>query len=89
MAIFLVVPTMSDFPVLRTNLEKQQEGGSLKFFELPRGEFFVSFKGTSQELSDLLQISDGTAGSAIVSSVSSYYGRAGTNIWEWVQAHWE
>lgn len=89
MAIFLVVPTISDSGALTASMQAQQDQGRIKYFELPRGEFFVSYKGTSQELSDLLQITDGTSGSAIVSSVGSYYGRAGTNIWEWVQAHWE
>jgi len=89
MAIFLVVPTLPEFAGLKASIQNQQDKGLIKFFELPRGEFFVSFKGTSQELSDVLQITDGTSGSAIVSSVGSYYGRAGTNIWEWVQAHWE
>ncbi|WP_313064463.1 hypothetical protein [Pseudomonas sp.] len=89
MAIFLVVPTISDSGALTASMQAQQDQGRIKYFELPRGEFFVSYKGTSQELSDLLLITDGTSGSAIVSSVGSYYGRAGTNIWEWVQAHWE
>lgn len=89
MAIFLVVPTILDSGALTASMQAQQDQGRIKYFELPRGEFFVSYKGTSQELSDLLLITDGTSGSAIVSSVGSYYGRAGTNIWEWVQAHWE
>jgi hypothetical protein len=89
MAIFLVVPTLPEFAALKASIQSQQDAGLVKSFELPRGEFFVSFKGTSQELSDVLKITDGTSGSAIVSSVGSYYGRAGTNIWEWVQAHWE
>lgn len=89
MAIFLVVPTILNSGALTASMQAQQDQGRIKYFELPRGEFFVSYKGTSQELSDLLLITDGTSGSAIVSSVGSYYGRAGTNIWEWVQAHWE
>ncbi|MCX7112379.1 MAG: hypothetical protein NTX45_20070 [Proteobacteria bacterium] len=53
------------------------------------GQWFVSFKGTSQQLSDLLGITKGETESAIVLAVSGYYGRASTSIWEWLKANWE
>lgn len=89
MAIFLVVPTGNDAQALTSAIHSQQANDSIKYLELPHGEFFISFKGTSQELSDLLKITDGTSGSAVIVLAGSYYGRASANIWEWVNAHWE
>lgn len=88
MAIFLVIPT-TDPSTVKESLSGLREKDDLNFYELPRGEFIVSYKGTSQELSNLVGISDGAVTNAIVASVSSYYGRASTDIWEWVKAHWE
>lgn len=41
---------------------------------------------TTVELSNQLGITDGSVSGAIVVSVSSYYGRAGVGIWEWITA---
>lgn len=61
------------------------------FFDLGNNEWLVSAKGTAKEISDRLGITNeppGTqsrAGNAIVFSMDNYYGRAATNIWEWVK----
>ena len=52
------------------------------------GQWFVVASGTAQEVSNQLGITDGVNGSAIVASISGYYGRASTNIWEWLAANW-
>lgn len=88
MAIFLVVPTTSS-PALEPHLRALQDSEKIKFQQLPKGEFFVSYKGASQELSDLLGISDGSKGAGVVASINSYYGYASNNLWEWLSAHWE
>lgn len=88
MSIFLVVPTVTR-EELAPMLESLQGNGQLRFLALPKGEYLVSFKGTSQELSDILGISNGSKGAGIVAAVSSYYGFATNNIWEWMSAHWE
>jgi hypothetical protein len=41
---------------------------------------------TTKELSDMLGITDGTVSSAIVVRVENYFGRANTDIWEWITA---
>lgn len=89
MAILLVIPTDSENLRLISEIKVQQAAGAIKYLELPRGEFFVSFKGTCQELSDLLKVTDGTSGSAIITLTTSYYGWASNSIWEWVSTHWE
>ena len=50
-------------------------------------EWFVAARGmTAKDVSDKLGITEGTSGSAIVLTTSGYYGRAGTNVWEWLSA---
>ncbi len=41
---------------------------------------------TSKEISDALGITDGTNGPAIVVRVEGYFGRAASEIWEWIGA---
>lgn len=44
------------------------------------------FTTTTTELSDRLGISDGGSGAAIVVRVESYFGRAPSDVWEWIRA---
>ncbi len=61
-------------------------------YKVTSTSWFVSFKGTVKELADLLGITSeggqkkGEAGSAIVLSISTYWGVANTDIWEWMKA---
>ena len=55
------------------------------FLKIGAGQWLVAGKGTSVDVSNVLGISDGSSGSAIVVSVASYYGRAASNIWEWMK----
>jgi len=41
---------------------------------------------TTQELSDALGITDGSVSGAVVVRVENYFGRASTDIWEWIGA---
>jgi hypothetical protein len=83
MAVFLIVPT-SDGAVA-AQIEQTMPG---QFYALPRGEFLVKYAGTSKSLSDALGITDGANGAAVVASLSGYYGRASTDVWEWMKQHW-
>ena len=57
------------------------------YIEIRPGQWFVASTGTAKEISDKLGVTPGTAvGSAIVVSASGYYGRANSQIWEWVAA---
>ena len=60
------------------------------FMQIAPGQWLVSAKAaTAQDISNQLGISDGTNGSGIVFAISGYYGRAVTNIWEWIAANWQ
>lgn len=95
MAIFLVVPAVVPFTSsgvsLRDAIEQasQQNGGAISYNALPNGEFLVKYKGTSRQLSDALNITEGETIPSVVLSINSYYGRASTDIWEWFEANWE
>ncbi len=83
MPVFVVIP----------DLEKQQTEARIRerftnqSYRLPQGEWLVAFNGTTKELSDLLGISQGENGaSAFVVAIAGYYGRAPSDIWEWLNA---
>ncbi len=57
--------------------------------EIKKGEWLVSFQGSSQDLSNLLDITNGELGTATVFAVRSYYGYAPRNIWDWLSANWD
>lgn len=84
MAIFLVLPASNPAAV---KAELQKNG--MEFIDLPAHGHFVSFRGTSEELSNALGITDGKSGTGVVTLVTSYYGRLPTNIWDWVKSRWE
>jgi hypothetical protein len=47
--------------------------------------------GTSREVAEKLKIQDkeNGPGSAVVLSVSAYWGRASQDLWEWLKVKWE
>ena len=90
MTIFLVVPISQPEKVLEA-LSALKTQNSIDYTSIPGQSeaYFVSFGGTSKELSDLLGISEGVTGTGVVAAVGSYFGRAPTNLWEWVSSRWE
>ena len=84
MAVFLVVPTLSADPVAAAIRARFAD----KSYQLPKGEWLISYAGTSRQLSDELGITDGSTASSLIVSVSGYYGRAQNDIWEWISKHW-
>lgn len=54
--------------------------------EVTDGQFLVASQSTAMDVSNRLGITDGENGSAIVFSMGSYYGRASTNIWDWIKS---
>jgi hypothetical protein len=47
--------------------------------------WFIVSEGTAKDISDKLAITDGPVNGLVV-AVSGYYGRAPSNIWEWLAA---
>lgn len=55
--------------------------------QIRAGQWFVVGTGTATDISNKLKITPGNdAGPAIVVAVAGYYGRASSQVWEWVAA---
>lgn len=83
---------MSTFVVIPISGNTAKIDGALgayknKALKLDRGEWLVSYDGTSKQLSDDLGISNDDTLSAIVIGFSAYWGRASADIWEWIKAN--
>ena len=52
---------------------------------IQQDEWLISAPVTAVELSNLLGITEGTNGSAIVFKMGAYYGRATNDIWDWIK----
>jgi hypothetical protein len=88
MAIFVIIPTPNpNATQLGGEIEKHFKETSYPL-DLGHG-WLVSANQTAKGVSDLLGITEGTYGSAIVMEVASYFGRANPNIWSWIKLHWE
>ena len=46
--------------------------------------YFVSYAGTTRQLTEVLGLSDGKSGTGIVLPVSNYSGFAPADLWEWL-----
>jgi hypothetical protein len=78
------------FAVLTPSDNLQLEAAMASFFndnylKVGPGQYLVAGKGTAADVSNILGITDGKNGNGIVLSTSSYYGRAGNNVWEWMK----
>lgn len=85
MATFAIIPLSGDLKLQETLPSKFGN----KTFCLPKGEWLVSYDGTSRQLSDELGISDNKDASAMVVNFSAYWGRAGNDVWEWIKENGE
>lgn len=59
-------------------------------YPLSVGVWLMAFRGTAMDLCSELGISPNAEfGTAVVTEVSSYYGRANPAIWTWIKSNWE
>ncbi|GAA0568450.1 hypothetical protein [Caenispirillum bisanense] len=87
MAVFLIVGVRADQgDQLDSAIAKTYQKDHLR---LTADSWLVADDCTAKELSDKLGITSGKSGSAVVTKIGSYYGRAPTNIWDWVKTKWE
>jgi hypothetical protein len=86
MAIFLITPINKPESIL----ESVKSDFPNDYYVIPSTKsIFVKFSGTTRELSDKLKISEGESGTGVVIPVTNYYGRAPTDIWEWLKSRME
>ena len=87
MTIFAVLMPVPQ-PPLAAQIEKEYPGS---YFKLSDTQYLISARGTAVEVSGTLGL-DSTEhflGNAVVFSVSSYWGRAPTTVWDWIRARLE
>ena len=53
-------------------------------FQIRPGQWIIAHSGTAKELSDALDVTTGKTGPAVIVAISGYYGRASTQLWEWM-----
>ena len=86
MGIFVIF-RVSNPELMRASLVRTYPNDHL---EVHAGEWILSASGTAKEVSDKLGVTTGTpaatpVGTAMIFSMSSYFGRATTEIWDWIK----
>ncbi|MEI7609379.1 MAG: hypothetical protein WCJ64_18515 [Rhodospirillaceae bacterium] len=87
MTIFAIIsrvpnPTLSE--VIRTTYPNDHQT------LVEDSQWLVSAKDTAVNVAEKLGLgADGTNGPGMVLGVSSYFGRAPINIWEWMKVKWD
>ena len=84
MTIFAVF-RVSDSPKMEAAI---QAAFPEDYYKLQDDEWLVSAIGTAREIAIKLKVSGESAdtGSALIFSMANYYGRAPTEIWDWINA---
>jgi hypothetical protein len=83
---------MTIFAVFRVNDPAKMESAVHGAFpndhiKIGDGEWLVSAVGTAREVSDRLKVTPpGETGPAIIFSMANYFGRAPTEVWDWIKA---
>jgi len=82
-------PTLRMFAVLgQTNPELIELAIKEKYpndhYALANWQWLLISEGTAKTVSDNLGITEGVTGTAVVVLFTSYYGRASTQVWEWI-----
>jgi len=64
-----------------------EEAFADNYIQIRPGQWFVVGTGTANEISTKLKVTPGNeSGPAVIVAVSGYFGRASSQVWEWVAA---
>jgi hypothetical protein len=95
MPVFLITPLSQNAVQIGAAVSENFAAEDFQAMQNGAG-WLVVFRGTSIELSNLIGITspdggrpDPGIGSAMVSSVGSYFGLGPTTMWEWLKARFE
>jgi hypothetical protein len=94
--IYLITPLAGNFDRLGEAIKRHIPEERDRYALQNKAGWLVSYAGTSVELSHLLEITSanrdeppGGLGSAMVTSIGSYFGRGSTPMWEWLKTRFE
>lgn len=83
MTVFVVVGHL-DIPTLKQRVEAEFPGEN---YHLPPSTWFVSFNGTSRELSERIGLANGVSGAqGAVIAIGNWYGYGPADLWEWINS---
>lgn len=82
MPVFVVIPDKPDALARSPALRQFIATGDA--YRVSTSTWAVSYAGTTKDLSDVLGISEGTPSDGVVFSITSYWGRATKDVWEWL-----
>jgi hypothetical protein len=88
MTIFTVVVTSEATPGAFQERLSDRRFASNHILVIPN-VWLVAGRGSAQDISGELGISDGSVASGVVSSMNGYFGRASANLWDWIKTKWE
>lgn len=59
-------------------------------YQITPTQWLISAKGTAQQISSVLGVSDEKpVGSAVILAIAGYWGRASSDLWEWMRVKME
>jgi hypothetical protein len=70
------------------SLESKFNIMNAKVFNITPDVWFVAYAGTARDLAESLGIRKGEHGTGVVCPISSYSGRASSDLWEWFKVNW-
>ncbi len=90
MSVFVVISPIQSNPKLRAAIMAKYPSNH---YELHENQWLINSATTSREVSENLDINNDDkslyTGPAVVFAISSYWGRANTELWEWLKVNLE
>jgi hypothetical protein len=94
MSVFVIVPLAGNLHPLTERVMRRFSAADR--YPLPSGAgWLLSYRGTTIDLSNLLEVTGqaegerSPIGSTLLVPITSYYGRAPTDMWEWIRVKME
>jgi hypothetical protein len=96
MPIYQVTPLAANHGLLDSVISEKAAAGEIEQYTLAMSAgWMVAYKGTTVELSKLLSVTGqppgekSPVGATLIVAITSYYGRAATDLWEWLKTRFE
>jgi hypothetical protein len=86
MSIFVVIQQNKSGP--KGVLADMIVSTAIPSYQLLEGVWLVANEGTARDVCEKLGIAEAETGTAVVTEVGSYFGRANPAIWTWMKANW-
>lgn len=87
MSVLLITPTIQTEPQRATLASELRARFGNACYQLPNGQWLVSYDGTSKQFSDAFDLSSGRCGSLIVFLIGGYWGYSSKEVWEWLSVY--